>query len=109
MSGSRCQSEVSSLASSSCVCGAFLIRFLGGQKIVAHTEFQLPCPHGFGRVGNEASSEVTLHTANHVVAAGLAAFADDAKSMVFHDGCAADAAEKTLLHAALELEDCNLG
>jgi len=39
----------------------------------------------------------------------LTALRDDTKSMVLHDGGAADAAQQALLHAALELNHRNLG
>lgn len=43
------------------------------------------------------------------MAPGLAALADGAECVVLHDRGAADPAQKTLLHAALELEDGDLG
>jgi hypothetical protein len=70
-----------------------------------HTEFELASPHGFGRVHNEVLGEVALDAADHVVVWGLATCAYDAECVVFHDRSAADAAEETLLHAALEAED----
>lgn len=73
------------------------------------TEFELPRPHRLWRVGHEPFGEVSLHATNHVVTARLAALTDDAKSVVFHDGCAADAPQKALLHPALKLEHSDLG
>lgn len=57
-----------------------------------HTELELTCPYCFGWVGHEVLGEVTLHAADHVVVRRFAAWADDAEGMVFHDGCATDAA-----------------
>lgn len=39
----------------------------------------------------------------------MSAFADDAKSMVLEDRGAANSSQQALLHAALELDDCDLG
>lgn len=74
-----------------------------------HTELELPSPHSLGGVADETLGEVALHTANHVVASGLASLANDAKGVVLHDRGAADPAQKALLHATLELEDGDLG
>jgi hypothetical protein len=71
------------------------------------TELELTGPYCLGWVGDEVLGEVALDTADHVVVRCLAALADDAEGVVLHDGGAADAAEKTLLHAALEAEDCD--
>lgn len=76
---------------------------------MGHTELKLARPDCLGRVGDEPSCEVALHAANHVVVWGVAALADDAEGVVFHYGCAADAAKETLLHAALEADDCYFG
>ena len=73
------------------------------------TELELTCPDGLGRVGDEILGEVALHTANHIVMCRLATLADDAEGVVLHDGCAADAAQKTLLHAAFEAKHCDFG
>jgi hypothetical protein len=63
------------------------------RKERGRTEFQLAGPHCFRGVQNEVLGEVALHAADHVVGAGLAALADDAEGVVFHDGCAAYTAE----------------
>jgi len=74
-----------------------------------HTELELARPHGPRRVLDQIACEIALHAANHVVAARLAALADDTEGVVLHDGCTADSTEEALLHAALELEDRDLG
>jgi hypothetical protein len=74
-----------------------------------HTEFEFASPHGLGRVRNEVFGEVALDAADHVVVCGLATCAYDAECVIFHDGGAADAAEETLLHTALEAEDSDFG
>jgi hypothetical protein len=74
-----------------------------------HTKLELTCPYCLGWVSDEAFGEVALHTADHVVVCRLATLADDAEGVVLHDRCATDAAQKTLLHAALEAEDCDFG
>jgi hypothetical protein len=68
------------------------------------TKLELARPHGFWGIGDQASGEVALHAADEVVVGGVAALADGAKGMVFHDGGSADASQQALLHAALELE-----
>ena len=73
------------------------------------TKLELASPHGPRRVRDQVLGEVPLHAADHVVAAGPAALADDAERVVLHDGGAADAPEEPLLHAALELEDGDFG
>jgi hypothetical protein len=72
------------------------------------TKLELTGPERLGGILDQATGEVALHTANHVVNAGLAAFADQAEGVILHDGGPADAAEQTLLHAALELDDGDL-
>lgn len=73
------------------------------------TKLQLPSPNRLGRVGDKGLRKVALDTTDHVVMLCLSTLANDTKGMVFHDRGAADAAQQTLLHPALELEDCDLG
>jgi len=70
-----------------------------------HTELELSCPYSLWWIGDEVLGEVSLNTTDHVVMGSIAALADDTKSVVLHDGRTADSSQKTLLHAALELED----
>jgi hypothetical protein len=73
------------------------------------TKFEFARPYGLGWVGDKVLGEVALDATDHVVVCGFAAGAYDAESVVLHDGCAADATQETLLHAALELDDGHLG
>ena len=73
------------------------------------TELELPRPHRLGRVRDDPLRKVALHAADHVMCARLPAFADDTEGVVLHDGRAADAAQQTLLHAAVKLEDRHFG
>lgn len=73
------------------------------------TELEFSGPQRLRRIGNQIPSEVALDAANHVVAAGFSALADDAKGVVLHNGRAADAAQQALLHPALKLDNGHLG
>jgi hypothetical protein len=72
-----------------------------------HTELQLSSPDSLGRVVNEGLGEVPLYTTDHVVTIRLPSFADDTKCVILHDRRATDSSEETLLHSALELQDCD--
>lgn len=61
-------------------------------RAMGHTELELPRPHRLRRIGHEAFRKVALHAADHVVAARLAALADDAERVILHDGSTADPA-----------------
>ncbi len=74
-----------------------------------HTELEFSGPHGLGRVHDELLRKVALNTADHVVVWGCAPLAVDAKGMVLHDGCPTNSSQETLLHAAIEPKDGNLG
>jgi hypothetical protein len=73
------------------------------------TELEFSCPNSLWGVLNEILGKVSLNTADHVVTVGLATFTDDTEGVVLHDRGPTDASQKTLLHAALEFEDCDLG
>ena len=55
------------------------------------TELEFSGPYSLWWVLNEVLGEVSLNTADHVVTVGFAALADNAESVVLHDGGAADA------------------
>ena len=55
-----------------------------------HTELKLACPYSLWWVGDEVLGEVSLNTTNHVVMSSIASLADDAESVVLHDGRAAN-------------------
>jgi hypothetical protein len=71
------------------------------------TKLELSRPYSLGWVFDEVLGEVSLDTTDHIMTVALATLTDDTKGVVFHDGCSADASQKTLLHAALKFEDCN--
>lgn len=80
-----------------------------GRSVADAGKLELTRPDRLGRVADQTFSKVALDTANHVVAVGLAALADNAERVVLHERSTADAAQQALLHAALELEDGDLG
>ena len=55
-----------------------------------HTELELSCPYGLWWIGDKVLGEVSLNTTNHVVMSSIAPLADDAESVVLHDGRAAN-------------------
>lgn len=55
-----------------------------------HTELELSCPYSLWWVGDEVFGEVSLNATNHIMMSSIASFADDAESVVLHDGRATD-------------------
>lgn len=69
------------------------------------THLHLASPEVLGRIGNETTGPVTLHTSDDIVGAALDALRDDTETVVFHSSTAADTTEQTLLDTLAELDD----
>ena len=83
-------------------------RFNAGKDKLG-TDLHLAGPQVRWAVAHDTAGPVSLHTADHVVAATLDTFRDDTKTMVFHDAGAADMAEETLLDTLAEPDDSDTG